>query len=152
MINQYGILHQLPKAACQPDRNLDYRIVYRISNRSPHMGEPTPGLSHIALTINLFEWAGIPQEHQHLVGVIHGEATSAALKKEVYQKAYNRPHPDTDLIHQLTAHGVILYVCGQSVYDRGFREDQVNPEVIFALSALTVLPTYQLKGYALMHY
>jgi intracellular sulfur oxidation DsrE/DsrF family protein len=152
MIERYGALHKLPDAACQPDTNLDYRIVYRISSPPPKEEEPTPGLSHIALTINLFEWAGVPNEHMHLAGVIHGEATPAALSGEVYWRVYGRPNPDADLIHQLAEHGVTLYVCGQSVYDRGYSETDVNPEVVFALSALTVLPAYQLKGYALMHY
>jgi intracellular sulfur oxidation DsrE/DsrF family protein len=152
MIERYGAMHKLPRAACQPDKMLDYRIVYRISRPSPNDEAPTPGLSHIALTINLFEWAGVPREHLHLAGVIHGDATPAALREEVYQKVFGRPNPDGDLIHQLTRQGVSLYVCGQSVYDRGYTEPEVNPEMVFALSALTVLTAYQLKGYALMHY
>ncbi len=152
MIDGYGTAHALPQAACQPDTSLDYRIVYRISNPPLKKGDPTPGLSHIALTINLFEAAGVPRRHLHLVGVIHGEATPAALREEVYLNVYGRLAPDADLIHQLKEHGVTLYVCGQSVYDRGYSEREVNPEVIFAVSALTVLPFYQLEGYALMHY
>jgi intracellular sulfur oxidation DsrE/DsrF family protein len=152
MIEGYGALHPLPEAACQPDTRLNYRIIYRISSPSPKEDGPTPGLSHIALTLNLFEWAGVPKEHLHLAGVIHGEATYAALNQEAYRSVHGRDNPDSELIHRLVEHGVILYVCGQSVLDRGFTEKEVNPEVVFALSALTVLPAYQLKGYALMQY
>jgi intracellular sulfur oxidation DsrE/DsrF family protein len=152
MIERYGAIRKLPDAACRPDKNLDYRIVCRISSPPEKEGDPTPGLSHIALTINLFEWAGVPAEHLHLAGVIHSGATPAALTPEMYQRKFGRANPDADLIRQLTQSDVTLYVCGQSVLNHGYRQDDVNPEVIFALSALSVLPAYQLKGYALMHY
>jgi intracellular sulfur oxidation DsrE/DsrF family protein len=152
MIDQYGSIHELPDAACQPHKDQEYRIIFRISRLPKQMSDPSPGFLHLALTINLFEWAGVPRENLHLAGVIHGDATPAALSPEVYGRKFSRVNPDADLIHQLTHHDVKIYVCGQSILDRGYRQDDVNPEVIFALSALSVLPAYQLKGYALMHY
>lgn len=152
MIEGYGAIQKLPDAACQPDKNLEYRIIYRISSPPEKEGDPTPGLSHIALTINLFEWAGVPGEHLHLAGVVHSGATPATLTPEAYRRDFGRVNPDADLIRQLTQNGVALYVCGQSVLKHGYRRDDVNPEVTYALSALSVLPAYQMKGYALMHY
>ena len=43
-----------------------------------------------------------------------------------------------------------MYVCGQALAEHHIAQTEVNPRVTIALSALTVLPTYQLKGYALM--
>ena len=152
MIERYGAIQELPDAACQPERDLQYRILYDISRPPKREGEPSPGLTHIARTINLLEWGGVPADHLHLAGVIHAEATPAALTREAYRRKHNRVNPDADLIRQLTQHGVVIYVCGQSVLNQGYRQDDVNPEVAFALSSLTVLANYQLKGYALMPY
>ena len=152
MIEDYGAMHELPDAACQPERDLEYRLIYRISQPPNEEGNLTSGLSHIAVTINLFEWAGVPPGQMHLVGIIHGDATPAALSGEAYDRQFGRTNPDADLIHQLVQHGVRIYVCGQSVLNHGYRREDVNQEVVFALSALSVLATHQVKGYALMHY
>lgn len=52
----------------------------------------------------------------------------------------------------LAEHGVNICVCGQAFLNQGFRKHDLNQDVTLALSVLTVLPIYQLKGYALMTY
>ncbi|WP_435550634.1 DsrE family protein [Desulfobacterium sp. N47] len=54
------------------------------------------------------------------------------------------------LLSELKKNGVVLYVCGQTLADDDFKHEWVNPDISIALSALTVVPTYQLMGYALM--
>jgi intracellular sulfur oxidation DsrE/DsrF family protein len=39
-------------------------------------------------------------------------------------------------------------VCGQALADDGFRDERVNEKIQVALSALVVVSTFQLKGYA----
>jgi intracellular sulfur oxidation DsrE/DsrF family protein len=48
----------------------------------------------------------------------------------------------------LKKQGVKLFVCGQTLADQGFEHKWVNEQIPIALSALVVVPTYQLKGYA----
>jgi intracellular sulfur oxidation DsrE/DsrF family protein len=52
------------------------------------------------------------------------------------------------LIGQLKNNGVELIICGQTLADKKFELDWINPDMKVALSALIVLSTYQLKGYA----
>lgn len=152
MIKRYGAIHQLPDTAGQPEQDLDYKIIFSIT-RPPGSGhEPTPGLLHIARTVNVFEWAGIAPENRHLTGIVHGEATAAVLSDPAYWRTFNRANPDSDLIRDLGEHGVNICVCGQSFFNQGFRKHDLHRDVTLALSALTVLPTFQLKGYALMTY
>ena len=152
MIERYGAIQELPDTAGQPDKELDYRIIYAISGAAPRVGDPSPGLLHIARTLNLFEWAQVPRERIHLKAAVYGAATPVALFKEAFTARFNRPNPDSDLIGQLVGNGVEILVCGQSFLNAGFRLDELDPLVTLSLSALTVIPNCQLKGYALMVY
>lgn len=152
MIKNYGSIHELPNAAVQPDPNLDYKIVYSITKAAENQDQQNSGLLHIARTINLYAWAGIPVGEMHLAGVVHGPATPIVLSNPVYKQNFAHDNPDLDLIDQLSQAGVELFICGQSLLGYGYERDALAPGVTFALSALTVLPNYQLNGYALLNY
>lgn len=152
MIKRYGSIHQLPDAAGQPEEGLEYRIMFSITRPPVNRHEPSPGFLHMASTVNLFESAGVPPEHRHLAGIVHGDATPAVLSEPAYWRTFGEGNPNADLIRDLAEHGVRICVCGQSFLNSGFRKHDLHRDVTLALSALTVLPTYQLKGYALMTY
>jgi intracellular sulfur oxidation DsrE/DsrF family protein len=152
MIERYGAIHELPGTAGQPDKELDYRIIYAVAGAAARDGDPSPGLLHIARTLNLFEWARVPREHIHLKAAVYGAATPVVLSDNAFSRRFGRPNPNSDLIGQLVGNGVELLVCGQSFLNAGFRLDELDPEVTLSLSALTVIPNCQLKGYALMVY
>jgi intracellular sulfur oxidation DsrE/DsrF family protein len=152
MIDPYSPVRELPDAAGQPEKDLDYRLLFSITRQARNPGGLNPGLLHIALTINLFEWAGIPRENMHLKAVVHGDSISIVLAEEPYWKKFGRSNPDLDLIRKLKHHGVEILGCGQTFLNQGFDRRDLNPDITFALSALSVLSTCQLKGYALMTY
>jgi intracellular sulfur oxidation DsrE/DsrF family protein len=152
MIEWYGAIHELPDAAGQPEKDLDYKIIFAIATPPGRPGSTSPGLFHIARTLNLFEWAGVPRDHIHLAASVYGDATPLALSNNAFERRFNRPNPDSDLVTELVDHGVPVLVCGQSFLNAGFRLDELHPAVTLTLSALTVLPTYQLKGYVPMVY
>lgn len=152
MIRRYGAIHELPDAEGQPDPDLDYRIIFSITRPPRKKQEPSPGLVHIARTVNLFESGGVPPERRHLAGIVHGEATPAVLSEPAYWRTFGEGNPNADLIRELTEHGVRICVCGQSFFNQGFRKHDLHQDVTLALSSLTILPACQLKGYALMIY
>jgi len=152
MIDPYSPIHKLPDAAGQPEKDLDYRILYSITRQARKEGDLNPGLLHIALTINLYEWAGIRRENMQLSGIVHGDSISAVLSEEAFWKKFGRSNPDLDLIRKLKRHGVEIFACGQTFLNQGFQRQDMNPDITCALSALSVLSTCQLKGYALMTY
>jgi len=45
-----------------------------------------------------------------------------------------------------------LFVCGQTLFKRSIDSQSVTPEVKVALSALTTLTTYGLKGYTTLKF
>lgn len=152
MIRRYGSIHEMPDAVGQPEKDLDYRIIFSISRQPGKKQDPSPGLVHIASTINLFESGGVPPEHRHLAGIVHGEATPAVLSEPAYWRTFGEGNPNADLIRELTEHGVRICVCAQSFFNQGFRKHDLHRDVTLALSSLTILPACQLKGYALMIY
>ena len=74
------------------------------------------------------------------------------LSNQVYREEFDKENPNQDLLRQLVDAGVEIYVCGQALPGQGYKRDAMVPEVQLAVAALTVLPTYQLKGYALLMY
>jgi len=150
MIRKYGQSHPLPGAAVQPDPNLDYKLLFNIIKEAGDPNKVSPGFNHVARTINVFEGAGYPLERMQIVAVVHGKAIDSVLNDEQYRKKYSQSNPNTDLLRQLSQAGVEVYLCGQSMIEHQYDQSMISSDITLALSALTVLSTYQLRGYALM--
>jgi intracellular sulfur oxidation DsrE/DsrF family protein len=150
VIKDYGPVYPMPGAAVQPDKSLEYKIVFDITQKAAKDSDINPGLDHVARFINVFASAGIMPDKMKLVLIIHGPATGIALNNNMYVQQYGTDNPNIELLSALKKNGVILYVCGQSMADSDFQKDWIDPDITVALSSLTVLSTYQLKGYALM--
>ena len=149
-IRGYGKVRPYPDAAAQPTPDRIYKVLFDISQGAETPEKPNSGLDHVARLINTFALAGVPTERLKLVLVVHGSATPAVLKDERYRNRFGNGNPNTELIEALKKAGVTLYVCGQALAEKEFEPGDVNPEVTVALSALTVLPLYQMEGYALI--
>ncbi|MCF8033582.1 MAG: DsrE family protein [Desulfarculaceae bacterium] len=150
VIKAAGEVVSLPKAEVQPDSAISYKIVFDITKGKAAKGKLIPGLAKVARLINVFASAGVKPGKLALVLVIHGPATEAALAPAAYEKKHGFANPSLALIDQLKQVGVKLYVCGQGLKEHGIAHRDVNPQIEIALSALTVLPTYQLRGYAFL--
>ena len=152
VIKGYGAAHPLPHAAVQPDKNLEYKIIFSITKNSKK-DDPNEGLVHLARLINVYAEAGIQPDKMKLVAIITGQATYAALNDKAYKKQFKSDNPNTFLLKELKDKGhVKIFVCGQALTGMGYSPKDLNPAVTEAVSALSVLPTYELKGYALMPY
>lgn len=150
VIKEYGKVHPLPQAAVQPSPKREYKILFSITKAAEAPDQVNPGLEHIARLINVFALAKVPMNKLKIVAVLHGPATSAALDDAHYRDKHHSANPNTKLIDALNRAGVTLYVCGQALAHNGFEPGWVEPKVTVALAALTVLPVYQLDGYALI--
>ena len=150
VIKGVGEIVSLPRAKVQPDPAIHYKVVFDITNGQTEKGKLVPGLVKVARMINVYASAGVKPDKLDLVLVMHGPATEAALNPAAYEKKHGFANPNHDLIDQLAKAGVKLFVCGQGLKEHGVAHPDVNPKIEIALSALTVLPTYQLRGYAFM--
>ena len=149
VIKNYGAAFPLPEAAEQPRQTQNVQAVFDVTKPADSPDKVLPGLDHVARYLNLYATAGVSPTNMHLVVVLHGKATPAALNDNAYNKATGATggNPNLGLIKQLKTAGVTLYVCGQALNDYKFEPTQVTPEITEALSALTVVTNYQEQNY-----
>lgn len=148
-IKEFGAVVSLPNAALQPDKNVDYKVVFNVTTwAAPDKVEP--GLERVARTVNLFASAGVPVARLHFIAVIHGPATPAVLDQGRYLEKYGVGNPNADLIAALEQAGVRVVVCGQALAHFKFPDSWVNPQVDITLAAITDLIILQQQGYVLV--
>ena len=102
--------------------------------------------------MNLHVMGGVPPEQLNVVVAIHGSAIWSVINDQAYTKRYGIANPHIPLFEELLAQGVKIVVCSQSVFKRKIMPEELAPGLEMATSALTVLTTYQLKGYALLKF
>lgn len=148
-IQEAGAIVALPNAGMQPNKNIDYKVVFNVTG----WGAPDKvqiGLDRVARTVNLFTSAGVPLSRLHLVAVVHGPATPAILDDAHYKEKFGVENPNTKLISELKKAGVQVVVCGQALAHNKFPDAWVNPQVEITLAALTDLIILQQQGYILV--
>ncbi len=148
VIKGYGPAQPLPKAAVQPDKSIKYKVLFDVTVGLKKPDVMNPGLEHLARFINVMASAGVMPKDMEMVAIIHGNATSLVLDNQMFKKKFNTDNPKLQLITDLKNAGVKLYVCGQALADFKYNHLWVNHDITIALSALVVIPTYELRGYA----
>ena len=149
IIKGYGEVKYFDQAASQLNKQLEYKLIFDIKGNQVKNGV-NKGLWTIARTLNLFELSGIPSKKIELVASIHGEATFITLNSNAYQDKFGRDNPNSNIIQQLNDNGVKLYVCSQATSSRNINNDDLNINVIPALSGIAVLSNHLLQGFTLM--
>ena len=148
IIKGYGPVDPLPNAAVQPDNSIKYKVIFEITRIAQSSDKVNPGLDRVARFLNVMATSGIMPKEIEIAAVVHGPAASVVLKNQVFKDRFKIDNPNEKIIRDLREAGVQLYVCGQSLADNGFEHKWVNEQIAIALSALVLVPTYQLKGYA----
>lgn len=148
VIKGYGPADPLPSAAFQPDKSIKYRVLFDITKAAETVDKVNPGLDRVARFLNVMAASNIMPRDMELAAVIHGPAAPSVLKSEIFRNRFKKDNPNEKLIMALREAGVKLFVCGQTLADDGFKDKWVNEGIAIAVSALVVVPTYQLKGYA----
>ena len=151
VVDGVGPAIHFPDAAVQPDPSLTYRVVFDVTKAGDDEGVP-PGLSQAARFLNSFALHGAAPGSLDLVVVFHGAATRAALSDAAYAENVGGANPSTALLARLAELGVQSYVCGNSLVGSGYAPDDIGPDVELATSAMAVLTTFPLRGYAVLAY
>jgi intracellular sulfur oxidation DsrE/DsrF family protein len=149
VIEGYGKIKYSRDVAVQPDTNLEYKMVYKITTSETREGI-NKGLNGIAHAINMLGCANILNTNVKIVATIQGPATTTVLKDSAYQEKFGKKNPNTEVIKLLSNYGVKLFVCSQATAYKKIENSQINQNVEEALSGSSVLINYQLNGYALM--
>ncbi|MEO7530729.1 MAG: DsrE family protein [Sediminibacterium sp.] len=152
VIKNFGTVTEVPFSVENPDPKMDYKIVIEVSSENTKPEAVHEFFDKVASVVNLHALGGVPANKLHVVMVIHGPAAQFVINNEEYKKKFNSDNPNIPLFKELRDAGVKIFVCGQSLNKRNIAKESVTPEVKPALSAITTLTTYQLKGYALLKY
>lgn len=152
VIKNFGTVSEVPFALEKPDPGMDYRIVVEVSSAPEKNDVVHEMFDKVAAVVNLHALGGVPKDKLHVVMVIHAAAASYVVNNEAYQKKFGANNPNLPLFTALSDAGVKIFVCGQSVIKKNIDPSTIAPEVKVALSAITTLTTYQLKGYAILKY
>ena len=136
----------------KPDTTMDYNLVIDLITGSSKDKNPVSGLTRLSRMINLHVAGGVPKDNLNVIAVIHAGALKSVLTNDKYQLEFKEDNPNIPIIKSLTEAGVKLYVCGQSLIFENYIKEDVLPEVGISISALTILTTYQLKGYATLKF
>ena len=152
VVKGFGTVSEVPYAVEKPDPAIDYKIVVEISSAPEKNDAVHEFFDKVAAVVNLHALGGVPKDKLHVVMVVHGAAAQYIVNNEAYQKKFGVNNPNLALFTALNDAGVKIFVCGQSVIKRNIDPATIAPEVKVALSAITTLTTYELKGYALLKY
>jgi intracellular sulfur oxidation DsrE/DsrF family protein len=151
IIKDYGTINDIDNVY-MPDKDIDYKIVIDLKSSNDKFDEVNRGLNNVARLMNLHGVAGITKEQLNVAVVLHYTATPTVLNNVGYQKKYGVDNPNLKLISQLKKAGVEFYICGQSLVARKYDFENVNPDVIIAISMITTVTEYMMKGYSLLVY
>lgn len=149
-IKNFGGIYPIPEAVELPDSSLNYKIVIDLYSADKDPKEMAYSIYNVSRMINLHMQGGVPKEKLKIAGVIHGPATRVVMDNKSYQKKYKTDNPNIEIIKELKEFGVEFFVCGQSLKSRDIAVSEKIDEVKLSISALTVLTTYQLRGYSLL--
>jgi intracellular sulfur oxidation DsrE/DsrF family protein len=105
------------------------------------------GLTEVGRKVNLHVAAGVPKKNIDLVVVVHAGALFALLNNDKYKRKYGIDNPNIAIIKELQDFGAKFIVCGQAMTFLRLEIEDLVPGIRQALTAQTVLSTYQLKGY-----
>jgi intracellular sulfur oxidation DsrE/DsrF family protein len=152
VIKNYGGIFEIPYAEEKPDPNLEYNIVIEIEKANATPDSVNWALHNVARLLNLHVMGGVPKNKMNVVLAIHGGAAYTVMSNKAYKAKYGVDNPNLGLYEELEQAGVKMFVCGQSLIARNIDRHKMVPEVKIATSMLTILTTYQLKGYAVLKF
>jgi intracellular sulfur oxidation DsrE/DsrF family protein len=152
VIKNFGTVSEIPYAVEKPDPKMDYKVVVEVNTDNAKPETVHEFFEKTAAVVNLHALGGVSDKKRHIVLVIHGPAAQYVVNDAEYQKRFNTKNPNLPLFHELTDAGVKIFVCGQSLEKRKIDPHTVSSDVNVALSAITTLTTYQLKGYSMLKF
>lgn len=126
-----------------------FRVVFDVTDKATP-GQLNRSIDSAARFINMHVEAGVPLADIHVAIVVHGGAAGDLLAPDAYAARNDGAvNGSAAAIAELTAHGVEIWLCGQSAAGLGVTRADLLPEVGLSLSAMTALALLQQQGYTL---
>ncbi len=132
--------------------NTEFKVIFDVSASSQEKNVINKYIVTAARFLNMHANEGMSPKQLKVAMTIHGGAWQDVLSDARYKENFGVENPNTKLINQLTEAGVDIIICGQTASFRGMSRADVNPNVKFALSAMTALLQYQNNGYTFIKF
>ena len=127
---------------------MDYKVAFDVKAGEP--GKRSTGIDGAARFMNMLAANGVPTSKIHPAVVIHHAALFDVVNDARYEKETGiAANPSADLVRQLIAKGVPIYVCGQTAALSSVSKADLLPGVKMALSAMSAHAILQHQGYSL---
>ena len=152
VFSDMGPVFDVKNADFIPEKGEILKAIFDIDRKVSDHTKANPLITSLHRYYNMHVRHGVEEEDIHLAFVVHGPSTDHVLNDESYHKKYGLNNPNTSYIKALSEKGVKMYICGQSASYKGIKKDDLNHEVKMALSAMTVLTTFQMDGYGMIKF
>jgi intracellular sulfur oxidation DsrE/DsrF family protein len=146
-IADFGTVFKIEKPDLLLAKNTVYKVVFDVFTDGKKKSKKNASVVTVARYIHMHLQQGVPKENLKVALVLHGAATKNALNDATYLEKYGKENPNSTLLHALKQANVDIFVCGQSLYAKGYKEEQTSTDVRVSLSALTALVYFQTEGY-----
>jgi intracellular sulfur oxidation DsrE/DsrF family protein len=150
VIPSYGPVMAPPPGSYNLNPDVHYKVSMDMSEVSEFPGDQNRHLISAARFLNMHAQNGIPAENIEFALIVHGKAAKDLLTDAAYQARYNEPNPNTELLKELNAAGVPIYLCSQTAAFRGMQPEEFSPTVTMSMSAMTAHVRLQQEGYTLI--
>lgn len=129
------------------NRNSKFKVAFDVSERS---GEDTINrrFDTLARFINMHVANGVPLENIELALVVHGKAGFDLLHSKAHKKHFSTDNPTAELVKELLANNVKIFLCGQSAAYYNIKNDELLTDVQMALSAMTANAQLSQQGFS----
>ncbi len=147
----FGATHTAPGAAERPNRSIQYKVLFSITQGNDDTTKPNESLDKVARFMNLLSADGVRPKQGQVVAVIHGKATPIVMSETAFKaRGDGNVNPNLALIDMLRKAGVSVRVCSQALAAASIAPDAVDQRVQIDVAALTTMANLQLRGYALI--
>ena len=147
IISDYGETLKVADIDIKTDVSAEFKVIFDVAQSSDDKSVINKYIVTAARFLNMHADAGMDPSQLKVAMTIHGGAWQDVLSNEAYREKYGVDNPNVELINQLTEAGADIIICGQTAGFRGITKQNANPNVKFALSAMTALLQYQENGY-----
>jgi len=152
IIKDYGQTFNVENPDIKTDMDANHKIIFDVTQSSEDKSVVNKYIETAARFLNMHAKAGLKPEQLHVAMTLHGGAWQDVMINEAYKEKFGVDNPNFELINQLTEAGVDIILCGQTAGARVLNKTNVNPNVKFALSAMTALLQYQNNGYRFLKF
>lgn len=147
IISDYGETLKVADIDIKTNVSAEFKVIFDVAQSSDDKSVINKYIVTAARFLNMHADAGMDKSQLEVAMTIHGGAWQDVLSNEAYREKFGVDNPNVELINQLTEAGADIIICGQTAEYRGITKQNANPNVKFALSAMTALLQYQENGY-----